>query len=288
MDTKFPRVPVFSPSFLTLADVCARELWVGRGYDDGKLLLGKKHFLVGKSGKFTQMHLPDELLLHICSGRFMQMALSIREQLPHRMSESFVSDEFMKVARLNVLKAQLSKLDIVSGLNYLYSTTVLDYRFWKSVDSPEDFSIYAIPFIQSLGDAFFNAAANNNGGAQIALASRLLFFTAPDLPLYNYSSDIATGLRLNSFITSVQLPTYIEELHYGYLRNWCNLAKFEMPTSTLINPQIWNRARNAGWWQRRVYDLALVMYFEFVARNKPMKLSKHVKQQFSTMAYTHI
>jgi hypothetical protein len=288
MDTKFPEVPAFSPSFLALADVCARELWVGRGYDDGKLLLGKKNKVLGTRGKFTQVHLPDEMLLYLCSGRFMQMSLSIRAPLPRRMYEPFVRDDFMKVARLNVLKAHLSNLAISTGLDYLYSTTVLDYKLWKSVESPDDFSIYAIPFIHSLGDAFFNPTATNTAGAQIALASRLLFFTAPDLPLYNYSRDIATGLRLNSFITSVQLPVYIEKLHYGYLKNWRNLSKFDMPTSTLIHPQIWNRARNAGWWQRRVYDLALVMYFEFIEKNQPIELSKHVKQQFSTMAYTHI
>jgi hypothetical protein len=288
MDTKFPEVPAFSSSFLTLADVCARELWAGRGYDDGKPLLGKKKLIPGTRREFSQMQLSDEKLLYLCSGRFMQMTLSIRAQLPHRMSEAFVRDDFMKVARLNVLKAHLSNLAIANGINYLYSTTVVDYRLWKSVESPEIFSIYAIPFILSVGDAFFNPTASNHAGAQIALASRLLFFTAPDLPLYNYSKDIAIGLRLNEGITSTQLPQYIEKLHDGYLKNWRNLSKFEMPTSTLIHPQIWNRARNAGWWQRRVYDLALVMYFEFVARNEPMELSKYVKQQFTTMANTHI
>ena len=288
MDTKFIEVPAFSSSFLNLADVCARELWAGREYEDGKLLLGKKSLIQGARGKFVQVHYSDEKLMHICSGRFMFYALTNRMQVPHRMSVDFVRNDFMKVAKLNVLKAQQSNLAIADGLDYLYSTTVLDYRFWKSVESPEVFSIYAIPFIQSVGDAFFNPTATNSVGSQIALASRLLFFTTPDLPIYNYSRDIANGLNLSGDITSVLLPLYIERLHYGYLKNWRNLSKFEMPPSTLIDPSIWSRARNAGWWQRRVYDLALVLYFNSFDENNTIPISNFVKQQFFTMPHTHI
>jgi hypothetical protein len=288
MDTKFPEVPAFSPSFLTLADVCARELWAGRGYDDGKLQLGRTAPIQGTQGNYKVNLLSDEVLLYLCSGRFMNHALSNRYPAPFRISEAFVRNDFMKVARLNALNTHISNLDIVGGLDYLYTFTVLDYRYWKSFPSPDMFSIYGGIFILTLGDAFYNPTLSNPIGSQIALASRLLFFTTPDVPIYNFSRDIAEGLGLSGYTTTFQLPFYIEHLHHGYLKNWRNLSKFEMPTSNLINTQIWNRARNAGWWQRRVYDLALVMYFEFVAKNKPIKLSKYVKQQFSTMPYTHI
>lgn len=288
MDTKFLEVPAFSPAFLTLADVCARELWAGRNYDDGKVQVGKAPTIRGAEGKYKENHLSDEIFLYLCSGRFMYQALSPQYPAPYRITEDFVRKDFMRVARLNPLNAKLSNLNIPYGIDYLYTSSVLDYQFWRRIPTPDFFSIYSYLFILTVGDAFFTPTNSNPDGIQIALASRLLFFVTPDVPIYNYSNDIAAGLGLTGYKTKVQLPLYIEHLHHGYKKNWCNLAKFEMPTSNLINPQIWNRARNAGWWQRRVYDLALVMYFEFVARNKPMKLSKHVKQQFSTMAYTHI
>ena len=288
MDTKFPEVPAFSASFLTMADICARELWAGRNYDDGKVQVGKAPTIQGAEGKYKINHLSDEVLLYLCSGRFMYQALSPRFPAPYRITDDFVRKDFMRVARLNPLNAKISNLNIPVGIDYLYTSTVLDYMYWRRVATPDFFSIYSYIFIQTLGDAFFIPTNVNGWGSQIALASRLLFFTIPDAPIYNFSNDIAAGLGLSGYTTTVQLPVYIEHLHHGYLKNWRNLSKFEMPPSTLINPQIWNRARNAGWWQRRVYDLALVMYFEFVARNKPIKLSTHVKQQFSTMPYTHI
>jgi hypothetical protein len=288
MDTKFPEVPAFSSSFLALADVCARELWVGRGYDDGKVQVGRAPTIRGAEGKYKENHLSDEIFLYLCSGRFMYQALSNRYPAPHRITEAFVRNDFMRVARLNALNTRISNLNIAHGIDYLHTSTVLDYQIWKHIPTPDYFSIFSYMFIETVGDAFFTPTNSNLWGSQIALASRLLFFTIPDAPIYNFSSDIAAGLGLSGYTTTVQLPYYIDYLHHGYKKNWCNLSKFEMPTSNLINPQIWNRARNAGWWQRRVYDLALVMYFEFVAKNKPIKLSKYVKQQFSTMPYTHI
>ena len=144
MDTKFPEVPVFSPAFLALADVCARELWAGRGYDDGKIQLGRAVPIQGTQGKFKANLMSDEVLLYLCSGRFMYQALSNRFPAPFRINEAFVQSDFMKVARLNALNTHLSNLDITSGLDYLYTATVLDYRYWKSTTSQDMFSIYVV------------------------------------------------------------------------------------------------------------------------------------------------
>jgi hypothetical protein len=51
------------------------------------------------------------------------------------------------------------------------------------------------------------------------------------------------------------------------------LSKYEMPISNTVNEVVCQRARNGGWWQRRVYDLALKMYFSDEDRNNYFSLS---------------
>jgi hypothetical protein len=137
----------------------------------------------------------------------------------------------------------------------------------------------------SLAEAFFKSKTDEEG-AQISLASRLLFFAIPDMPLYNYSTGIADGLNIKGSPKDI-IGKYLETIEDGYLRNWELLSKFEMPLPVTLDKKVWSKARDSGWWQRRIYDLALKLYFESKDGLK-IELNDTIKNQFFTRPFTRL
>ena len=117
---------------------------------------------------------------------------------------------------------------------------------------------------------------------QPAAASRLLNFGFPNLNFYNYSVGISLGLKLYEQDTSID--KYYELLDDGYQRNWHLLANYEMPVSNIVPDAVWQIARNGGWWQRRVYDLALKMYFADDEKNYFDSFSSRMQDRIFTEA----
>ena len=70
----------------------------------------------------------------------------------------------------------------------------------------------------------------------------------------------------------------------GYQRNWHLLANYEMPVSNIVPDAVWQIARNGGWWQRRVYDLALKMYFADDEKNYFDSFSSRMQDRIFTEA----
>lgn len=173
-------------------------------------------------------------------------------------------------------------VDIANGLNFFKNDLVKTYKQWNkdnykkiNPDLPKEM------FKQLSGEL----CRKKNGipvGSQPAVASRLLNFGFPDLCFYNYSTGIHRGLRLSNSGNAL-IDKYYALLDDGYKRNWHLLSKYDMPISSKINDVVWQRARNGGWWQRRVYDLALKMYFSDDGDSYFSSFSPTVQEHIFTM-----
>jgi hypothetical protein len=253
------KVPTFSRSALTLADLCAKDLWRGTSFKDNASIQSDEHFLQQFASPF---------LNYLYTGKIDNS----------HISEDSIS-ELIKVAGLKAMKLSSANTDIQQGLDTLYfgiSKLISDWidnnNRTEKVDSKTGeilgeietrFSSLDIGLeaTQVLGEGFFTVAGKKKTGSFVALASRLLFFALPQVKMFNYSTEIAKSLGLDTSKPSLILRDYTYTLDEGFERNWHYLREFEMPFSNnVIKERLWTLAYESGWWQRRVYDLALVIH----------------------------
>jgi len=105
------------------------------------------------------------------------------------------------------------------------------------------------------------------------LATRLLFFAMPNCLIFNYSPEMAKGLKLAGK-TENHIAEYQEKLWSGLNLNWATLCNFDMPLPKHLPPYIYDVAKKSGWWQRRIFDLALKHNF---TKGDNLKISEKVK-----------
>jgi len=286
---KLPRLPTFSHSAIHLADLCAREIWHGRAFEDGKPLEFVDMIPSTNDGvrnKLWKKSHSDEDLLEAFASPFLATVLDSTIPISEIIETHHIEYYFISAVRLGILKAKNSTIDYTNGIQVLFSDIAKYYKDWNSSESEENFSEIGMEITRVLGDAFYRTNSSQQTGAQIALASRLLFFAIPDFPLFNYSSAISEGLKLKGSALEI-IPQYFETLEEGYERNFPTLSQFQMPYATKIHSKIWERARNAGWWQRRIFDLALVLHFKD-NENSTIKVNDRIKELFFTQPLTHL
>lgn len=253
------KVPTFSRSALVLADLCAKDLWRGISYKDNVTIPSDEHFLKQFASPF---------LNYLYTGKIGDS----------HITEDSIS-ELIKVAGLKAMRLSTANTDVQQGLDTLYfgisklisewiesnnRTEKLDSSsgeiLGKLVERVSSLDI-GLEATQVLGEGFFTVAGRRKTGSFVALASRLLFFALPQVKLFNYSTEIAQNLGLDTSKPSFILRDYTYTLNEGFERNWQYLREFEMPFSNnIIKERLWTLAYESGWWQRRVYDLALVIH----------------------------
>ena len=285
-----PKVPNFSEAIIFIADLCAKESWLGKSYETGK----KKNYasdieVVSKDGEITtesfSSPLSDESFLSIFATQLLKNA-GINGVKTYKNGDSITCNNFsalLDAAQLNsAINTKKSTVDIANGLKFLKKDLVKTYKQWdKDNYKNQNLDLAKEMFKQLSGEL----CLKENGtpiGSQPAVASRLLNFGFPDLCVYNYSTAIHRGLRLSNSDNGL-IDRYYALLDDGYKRNWHLLSKCEMPISSKINDVVWQRARNGGWWQRRVYDLALKMYFSDSGQGYFSSFSPTVQEHIFTM-----
>ena len=130
----------------------------------------------------------------------------------------------------------------------------------------------AVPAGNSLNDAnkllinSSKAVVNHNlllpgrTGYRVALASRLLFFAAPECLIFNYSRPLAMRKLKYGTQPRVAYPKFAAAMLDGLRTNWGELSKYNIPFDH-------NGQRFADifdlydthWWARRVLDIALLI-----------------------------
>jgi hypothetical protein len=236
MATQKKSVPKFTSLQIKIADLCARELW--RGY------------------KYTSDAITDsdEILMNILHTPFYKLKrkLSITYKLSH-----VELDQFIRAADLRRL-VDFGNVNRQKGLDSIRLDIAKKYRKWLKLKN-KDFANEPADAVKKLGQEFFKKSKARKSGNHIALASRVLFFAIPEMTFFNYSNAIAKELGLSTANPSNIIHDYHRALEKGLDLNWDELTKYDMPFSHIELPdELWETARNNGWWQRRVFDLALL------------------------------
>ena len=289
-----PKVPNFSEAAIYIADLCARESWIGNSYITGKPLVPNKSLIfesIDEDGEVLETtcrdHVSDEGFVIVYATELFQRAQII--DLPDWRAKSTINYlnlwQLIDAAELaSAIHTNRDKTDIDQGLNFLKNELVDRYRIWSKRHHKEPQRHIARDMVIDLSNELNIYEDEEYKGNQPALASRLLNFGFPDLGVYNYSNTIRSGLKLNYPEMEDTLIEYYRLLDDGYRRNWNTLAKFTMPPSQAMSQIVWQRANNGGWWQRRVYDLALKMYFSDGTSNYFPQFSPKVQENIFVTA----
>jgi hypothetical protein len=289
-----PQVPNFSDAAIYIADLCARESWIGNSYTNGKPIVPINSLIfesIGEDGEVIETicrdHVSDEGFVIIYATELFQRAQII--DLPDWRTKSTINfynlERLIKAADLSsAINTNRNKTDVDQGLNFLKNELADRYRIWSRRHHKEPQRHIARDMVIDLSNELNIYDNGEYIGNQPALASRLLNFGFPDLGVYNYSQTIRLGLKLSSPDVQEVLIDYYKLLDEGYRRNWNTLAKFTMPPSQAMSQTVWQRANNGGWWQRRVYDLALKMYFSDKASNYFPQFSPKVQENIFVTA----
>ena len=288
---KSPEVPNFSEALINIADLCARESWVGKSYQTG--LAVKKFKLNVKVGRSRRAPVfvesfgfpSDECFLAAFASELLKRA-GVKNIVTDVKGDSLTFHNFGLLVDAAKLKqgidTQFPKLHIPQGFNFLKNDLKNEYKKWMRhrFENPQP------ELARSMAKRLSEQLCMFENGAplcyQPAAASRLLNFGFPNLNFYNYSVGISLGLKLYEQDTSID--KYYELLDDGYQRNWHLLANYEMPVSNIVPDAVWQIARNGGWWQRRVYDLALKMYFADDEKNYFDSFSSRMQDRIFTEA----
>ena len=218
------QLPRIKTSTYRLAHECSLQLWHGIDYSTGANQTSDAALLQNWAGHFQRA------LIKNISTRFKLIDL---KKLIHtaKLSHYIGINEKIKT-QLNVC--------LSTGIKPLYGQ--------KNIGS-NDYS-------ENLGTGL---AKRLGVGAKIVVASRILFYTIPDRCTFNLNEKVAEKLQMNGHPVKFVTPLVVE-IHNKLNTDWKKLEKFKMPyKSAEISEEIWQLACDAGWWQRRVLDIAILL-----------------------------
>ncbi len=226
---------------IELADWCARELWRGYKYNNGLITIS------------------DDCLLYKFSTSIKKYQYKITKAI--NLKDSDVN-ELMTATQIKL--RSYKKFSIRKGIRIL-SYRIDNYYSWyfQNFRNDRDFHILMPCFVYEVGKDFYNGVTKNpQNGCYGAFASRLLFFAAPELPIFNYSLELAKSLGLKSILPVNNLEIYYDIVAAEYINHWGKLVNYQMPLSRYLDDNSWLLIKESGWWQRRIFDIALLLHFK--------------------------
>ncbi len=239
---KHKNVPKFSKYKLKIAELCAIEAWNGIDYQTGK-----------------KMVIGDEELLKKFSASFLHLVK--RKTKKSVINESLIRI-LIKVAKMKALYRSTNPTDFNRGIRCLKNDITTLYKNYIKNKAPLLPIDYSIKAVLELGEKFpkKNKKISINGNFRIPLATRVLFFTIPNMPFFNFSDGLAKKMNFQSR-PQAAIPFFMKKLQKGLEKNK-SLYKMTLPPSTELKRNFYNKIKKTDWWQRRVLDLALLFHFK--------------------------
>jgi len=248
---RYPRtkLPKFSPSEISRANLCAQALWYGINFETGN------------------KQVSDAELMSYLAKYFY-----IYQRTNQRASPDIFEKEIrilIKTCRLTIMNRSLAKMDINKGIEAMYKDIYPIYK--KSLRNPDrtSTSVEAVDCLWKLSKGFIINPKYNCLG----LSSRIMFFLAPNLRTFNMNREIAIrhGLQVNP---SVHYKAYFDLFNNGLIDNKSQLEKYKMPPMrSTLDMKTWQIASRTDWWQRRVLDLAVILK---IGNKKPYPNLQHL------------
>lgn len=243
-------VPLFQPDEISLANEAALLQWNGYDYVSGKQVTSDFEFL---------RIFANEL----------RNALPPISQQPNFASQDI--DELVNVCRLKMIKLRFHELDFTLMEAFLlqnYAAYLNNIR--GAVPAGKSLS-EAILLLLDTSMAVVKPRQFKSPGHRVGLASRLMFFAAPECLIFNYSWPIATKGLQHTSIPRVAYPLYAAAMLDGLRQNWTELSKYNIPFGHNGKPLSDLKILEDGtrttdlydthWWARRVLDIALLINF---------------------------
>lgn len=274
------QVPYLSESAIHLGHVCALETWQGYSYATGKPFSAPLtvHHPETKTNSSEIVVLSDEYFIDRLSTQLFSIIKPKYFKNTFPIDESFL-DEFRKVAGLMQTERRGPKPNYAGGLSFLKKLIANDYRSYQNLPNIHDKKFKAIKYAENLSVAFTTQKLPNATESEhVMLSTRLLFFVMPNCLVFNYSPEIAKGLKLSGNAKN-DIAEYQEKMWEGLNANWATLCKYDMPLPKHLNSYIYDVAKKSGWWQRRIFDLAMK---NNCSKGIGLKLSEKVKSSFFT------
>jgi hypothetical protein len=235
------RVPLFTAYEIKLAELCAKALWEGIDFRTNELA-----------------EISDELLLNNFHVSF--QSLVKRPALPSLITE-FDLRRLIRVCELKAMYRSTLPLDFAMGISGIKTIVVPLYKASTRNNPKIDRQSASIKSLLNLSLAWVNNPNKSlNGNYRVPLSTRVLFFCAPEMLIFNFSNELAR--RMNLQTRPQAALTYFNKLLIdGMELNKLLLNELKIPERSSLSEVNWNNIKNTDWWQRRVLDIALINKF---------------------------
>lgn len=232
--------PLFSVAELDLANECARLLWYGISFETAKSCVSDEQlmsYFASPVHKYVGKQLPT-LSFDLTHLHSLIIAAGLKPMLRKQHELSYPQFERFLTLQLNQYENEVAKASSSSDI-------------WNASSA----------FMKNFGKALVDVNVQTNAGFRVPLATRILFFALPTLPIANFSNGLSKSLHLQSRPEAAIHPFY--QIFQDCLAiNSKQLRNYAMPQSLgILNDDIYLAAKNSDWWHRRVIDIALLLHF---------------------------
>ncbi len=235
-------------------------LWNGVSYIDGSAITSDRDFyydfhttfssILRNKSRFNQTIIHD--LIITCHLKAM---LRTQHQLDFRKMENWLRNNYSKLVKPNT--AAFRGMKRTAKRKFSGNSLVL-----------------------GTGRAVVKNGVSVSAGFRVPFASRLLFFSCPQLLIFNFSNPLAVKSMHFQARPHIAYTFYSAAMLDGLRRNWSNLSSFNVPFNSQFKEPIIDKLRKTDWWARRVLDIALLIRFGiFSVSHSVLRLSR--LQRFS-------
>lgn len=234
---RYPRtqIPKFSPQEIKIADLCARALWYGINFQTGKKQTSDAHLMSLFARHFYFFH---------------------KNKIKYT-PDVFIDDikNLIRTCKVTNLYRSLAKMDLKKGRDTIYGSVYKKYHQHLQNPNLKNAVVDATDCLWAQSKGFIINPKYNC----LNLASRILFFMAPSLQIFNMNRRVAIlfGLQVEPTVHYIE---FFELFHKGLKTNQTQLNKYKLPFRRdglmLIT---WEEVKRTNWWQRRVLDIAVLI-----------------------------
>ena len=232
MAIKIP-IPVFSKNELDVAHQCAVALWYG------------VDFKTGRNRKRS-----DAELLETFATPFFN--------IPRNNSYTATPGDISRLiaaCKLNALFRLLKIMDFNAGLLSVDQKIYPIYQNYLQRTPNDKVEMFGAACIQALSDGITTTA----NGRRLVLASRMLFFVVPTMPIFNMNNRVAKEFGLGS-LAYLYKDDYCKLMLDGMNNNNLLLSTYSLPIDLNgMNTETYSIVYKSDWWQRRILDIAILI-----------------------------
>ena len=234
-------VPKFSAKEIKLANACAVLIWNGVSYESGKEILSDRDLLIYFSHELAKNHLSSSHRLNL--------------------SRAMLHDLII-VSLLKPMYRKQNELSYSNMENYLRRDFQKFIKAINTSKNSEEKLEHASQLVRETGKAVVLPNVSAKAGYRIPFASRLLFFAAPQILIFNYANRLAEKKMNYQSRPHYAYKDYAFDLLGGLRKNWAELSKYSIPTKEPLKAEADIKiAYKTHWWARRVLDIALLIRF---------------------------